>query len=70
MTTEDSGTLFNSTFNNVNTAGFTSTGTLNAASGNMYASYLLGAVNSANVLDDRGGTNRYAIPEHLNVGAG
>ena len=50
--TEDTGTLFNTAFSNVNTAGFTATGALNTANGNSYASYLLGAVNSANVLDD------------------
>lgn len=49
---EDTGTLLTTSFSNVNTAGFTGTGTLNTASGNAYASYLLGAVNSATVIDD------------------
>ena len=49
---ENTGTLFNSTFSNVNTAGFTAAGALNTATGNSYASYLLGALNAATVLDD------------------
>ncbi|HYP09649.1 MAG TPA: TonB-dependent receptor, partial [Bryobacteraceae bacterium] len=52
VATEDTGTLFNSAFSNVNTAGFNANGALNAASGHAYASYLLGAVNSATVLDN------------------
>jgi hypothetical protein len=52
VATEDTGTLFNAAFSNVSTAGFTATGTLNANSGHAYASYLLGAVNSATVLEN------------------
>ncbi|MBK5292502.1 MAG: hypothetical protein JJE04_12605 [Acidobacteriia bacterium] len=39
-------------FSNLQTAGFNAAGTLQAAQGHSYASYLLGAVNSAGVTDD------------------
>ncbi len=39
-------------FSNLQTAGFNAAGTLQTAQGHSYASYLLGAVNSANVSDD------------------
>jgi len=45
------GTLFIAAFSNAQTAGFNN-GALNNASGNSYASYLLGALNSANVNED------------------
>src|SRR5262245_13359697 len=46
------GTLFQTAFSNVQTAGFNAAGTLQTATGNAYASYLLGAVNSATLNDD------------------
>lgn len=52
VATEDTGTQLTTAFSNVNTAGFTPAGALNTANGNAYASYLLGAVNSATVLDN------------------
>jgi hypothetical protein len=45
------GTLFNATFTNAQTAGFNN-GTLNNATGNAYASYLLGALSSSSVIED------------------
>jgi hypothetical protein len=46
------GTLFNATFSNVQTSGFSGTGTLLTTTGNSYASYLLGTLNSSNVIED------------------
>src|SRR4030095_15382980 len=46
------GSLATFSFSNSQTAGFTSTGTLNAATGNAYASFLLGDLNAANVIED------------------
>jgi hypothetical protein len=46
------GSLATWNFSNSQTATFTSTGTLNNTTGNPYASYLLGAVNTANVVQD------------------
>jgi hypothetical protein len=46
------GSLATFGFSNLQTAGFTSTGTLNAASGNAYASYLLGELNATTVIQD------------------
>lgn len=46
------GSLATWNFSNSQTAGFSSTGTLLSATGNAYASYLLGAVNTANVVQD------------------
>jgi Carboxypeptidase regulatory-like domain len=48
----DTGTLFSSNFSNTQTAGFSPTGTLLANTGNAYASFLLGLVNSATVNED------------------
>jgi Carboxypeptidase regulatory-like domain len=48
----DTGTLFVANFTNTQTAGFGPTGTLLTNTGNAYATYLLGAVNSATVNDD------------------
>jgi hypothetical protein len=45
------GTLFTSAFSNAQTAGFTN-GALNNATGNAYASYLMGTLNSATVIED------------------
>ncbi len=45
------GTLFNATFSNVQTAGFNN-GTLMSSTGNSFASYLLGTLNSSNVNED------------------
>jgi len=50
--TNDTGSLFNATFDNRQTAGFNANGTLNAATGHAYASYLLGALFSATVNED------------------
>jgi hypothetical protein len=46
------GSLATWNFSNTQTAGFDARGTLVATQGNAYASYLLGAVNSANVTQD------------------
>jgi hypothetical protein len=46
------GTLFIARFNNAQTAGFSNTGTLQTNTGNSYASYLLGTLNSAAVNED------------------
>jgi hypothetical protein len=46
------GSLATFAFSNSQTAGFTATGTLNAATGNAYASFLLGDLNAANVIED------------------
>jgi hypothetical protein len=46
------GSLATWNFSNLQTAGFNSAGTLVATTGNAYASYLLGLVNSANVVQD------------------
>lgn len=48
----DTGSLFTADFSNSQTAGFSPAGTLLANTGNAYASYLLGLVNSATVNDD------------------
>ncbi len=50
--TNDTGSLFVAAFSNVQTAGFNANGTLNSGTGNAYASYLLGALNSATVNQD------------------
>lgn len=39
-------------FSNLQTAGFNANGAVNAGSGNAYASFLLGAVNNTNVIED------------------
>jgi hypothetical protein len=49
---DDTGSLFVANFSNNQTAGFSSGSTLNANTGNAYASYLLGALSSATVLLD------------------
>jgi hypothetical protein len=46
------GSLATFGFSNVQTAGFGATGTLNAASGNAYASFLLGDLNATTVIED------------------
>jgi hypothetical protein len=46
------GSLATFGFSNSQTAGFTATGTLNAATGNAYASFLLGELNATNVIED------------------
>jgi len=46
------GTLFIARFSNLQTAGFSPTGTILSGTGNAYASYLLGALNSATVVED------------------
>ena len=46
------GSLATWNFSNTQTAGFNSAGTLQTTTRNAYASYLLGAVNSANVIQD------------------
>src|SRR5262249_12925388 len=45
------GTTASFTFSNTQTAGFNAAGTLQTNTSNAYASYLLGAVNSASVVD-------------------
>jgi len=46
------GSLATWNFSNTQTAGFSANGTLNTSTGNAYASYLLGLVNSANIVED------------------
>jgi len=46
------GSVASWTFSNTQTAGFSPTGTLLTATGNSYASYLLGAVNSNSITED------------------
>ena len=46
------GSLATFSFSNSQTAGFTRAGTLNAATGNAFASFLLGDLNAANVIED------------------
>jgi hypothetical protein len=46
------GSLATFGFSNLQTAGFTGTGTLDTASGNAYASYLLGELNATTVIED------------------
>ena len=46
------GSLATFAFSNSQTAGFTTAGTLNAATGNAYASFLLGDLSAANVIED------------------
>src|SRR6185436_4857335 len=50
--TNDTGSLLTTNFNNLQTAGFNSTGLVNSGTGNAYASFLLGALNSATVNED------------------
>ncbi|HEX3230896.1 MAG TPA: carboxypeptidase-like regulatory domain-containing protein, partial [Pyrinomonadaceae bacterium] len=50
--TNDTGSLFTAQFSNVQTAGFNAAGVLQSGTGNAYASYLLGALNSATVNED------------------
>jgi hypothetical protein len=51
-TQADLGSYAAFTFGNSETAGFTSSGALNTATGNAYASYLLGALDSASITDN------------------
>ena len=46
------GSLATWNFSNTQTAGFSAAGTLQTTTGNAYASYLIGAVNTANVVED------------------
>lgn len=46
------GSLATWNFSNNQTGGFSAAGTLNTSTGNAYASYLLGAVNTANIVED------------------
>ena len=50
--TNDTGSLFTTAFSNLQTAGFNSAGVLQSGTGNAYASFLLGALNSATVNED------------------
>jgi carboxypeptidase family protein len=50
--TNDTGSLLTTNFSNFQTAGFNAAGGLVTSTGNAYASYLLGALNSATVNDD------------------
>ncbi|MEP7271938.1 MAG: TonB-dependent receptor [Acidobacteriota bacterium] len=50
--TNDTGSTLTTNFSNLQTAGFNATGGLLSATGNAYASYLLGALNGATVNED------------------
>jgi carboxypeptidase family protein len=50
--TNDTGSLLTTAFNNLQTAGFNASGSLLSGTGNAYASFLLGALNSATVNQD------------------
>ena len=50
--TNDTGSLFVAAFSNAQTAGFNAQGVFQSGTGNAYASYLLGALNSATVNED------------------
>jgi hypothetical protein len=50
--TNDTGSLLTTNFSNLQTAGFNSSGVLQSGTGNAYASFLLGALNSAVVNED------------------
>ena len=50
--TNDTGSLLTTSFSNLQTAGFNASGALLSGTGNAYASYLLGALNSATVNED------------------
>ena len=50
--TNDTGSLLTTNFSNLQTAGFNATGGLLSGTGNAYASFLLGALNSATVNED------------------
>ena len=50
--TNDTGSLLTTNFSNVQTAGFNSSGVLQSGTGHSYASFLLGALNSATVNAD------------------
>ena len=50
--TNDTGSLLTTNFSNLQTAGFNSSGVLQSGTGNAYASFLLGALNSATVNAD------------------
>ncbi|HEX3084375.1 MAG TPA: TonB-dependent receptor [Pyrinomonadaceae bacterium] len=50
--TNDTGSLFVTNFSNLQTAGFNAAGVLQSGTGNAYASYLIGALNSATVNQD------------------
>jgi hypothetical protein len=50
--TNDTGSLLTTNFSNLQTAGFNAAGVLQTGTGNAYASYLLGALNSATVNED------------------
>jgi hypothetical protein len=50
--TNDTGSILTTNFNNLQTAGFNSAGTLLTGTGNAYASFLLGALNAATVNED------------------
>ena len=50
--TNDTGSLLTTQFSNVQTAGFNAAGVLQSGTGNAYASFLIGALNSATVNED------------------
>src|SRR5262249_19443341 len=50
--TNDTGSLLTTNFSNLQTAGFNAAGVLQSGTGNAYASFLLGALNSATVNQD------------------
>jgi hypothetical protein len=58
------GSLVAFTFSNNQTAGFNAAGTLNTASGNAYASYLLGEVNTTSIIEDAIGETKGIMPTY------
>jgi hypothetical protein len=58
------GSLATFNFSNNQTAGFNAAGTLMANTGNAYASYLLGELNSANVIEDAIGETTGILPTY------
>ncbi len=58
------GSLATFNFSNNQTAGFNAAGTLLATTGNSYASYLLGELNSANVIEDAIGETTGILPTY------
>ena len=64
------GSLATFGFSNVQTAGFGATGTLNAATGNAYASFLLGELNATTVIEDSQVATTRALHQLRLLGAG
>jgi hypothetical protein len=64
------GSLATFGFSNVQTAGFSSTGTLMTATGNAYASFLLGELNATNVIEGLAGCDQRTVLHLRILGAG